>query len=417
MKKLDDIDYSKVPGVMESAKQLLKSLIRKFYVKPKKSIQGIYGKKIKTDEAPEGYDWSSYDRDVKEFFNKEYERVLSQIRVARFFKRKILFIYGVPTHGNIGDRAISLAENKFLKKNFWTHKVINVPAGIFFTSKKILPQDVVNNYDVILLHGGGNMGNVYTQEEDLRRAVIEKFPSNKIVIFPQTINFSKKFNNYNKELSETKRVYSNHKQLTIIAREEVSYGIMKDIFPNNNVLLAPDIVLFYNPKKLGQGSEYSVVTLMRDDVEKTLSGNDQNKLFKHLNDRFGKDKVLHTDMQYKAEPSPWQLLGIEKASDEMLVSGKLKQISNSKIVVTDRLHGMIFSVLMNRVCVVFSNHDWKIKGVFDRWIKPLDLPVYYCEDIEQAKQVIDSLDYESINAIYSPKAFKKEWTKIKKAIA
>ena len=44
-------------------------------------------------------------------------------------------------------------------------------------------------------------------------------------------------------MSKTKEIFSNHKNLTIVAREQKSYEMLKKYFDKNKVILTPDIVL------------------------------------------------------------------------------------------------------------------------------------------------------------------------------
>ncbi len=39
--------------------------------------------------------------------------------------------------------------------------------------------------DLLILTGGGNLGNQYPDDERIRRKTIETFPENKIVLFPR----------------------------------------------------------------------------------------------------------------------------------------------------------------------------------------------------------------------------------------
>ena len=49
---------------------------------------------------------------------------------------------------------------------------------------------MLNKKDVLILTGGGNFGNQYMDDEKIRRLVIQKFPQNKIIMFPQTMYFT-----------------------------------------------------------------------------------------------------------------------------------------------------------------------------------------------------------------------------------
>src|SRR5699024_1734022 len=47
---------------------------------------------------------------------------------------------------------------------------------------------------------------------------------------------------------------------------------------------------------------------------------------------------------------------------------KFKEFSTSKLVVTDRLHGMIFSLITGTPCIAFDNISKKVSGVYE-WFK------------------------------------------------
>ena len=63
--------------------------------------------------------------------------------------------------------------------------------------------------------------------------------------------------------------------------------------------------------------------------------------------------------------------------------------SRASIVLTDRLHGMIFSAITGTPCVASSNYNHKIKESYE-WIKYLPY-IKYAENITQAREYIDEL--------------------------
>ena len=173
---------------------------------------------------------------------------------------------GIPHHGNIGDNAIAIAEEKLIKKFFPQYK-------LYIMQEKYLDicvnkaKNFINDDDIILLHGGGNIGDTYERPEKGRREVIKTFPNNKIIIFPQTAYFSDTEKG-KKELKISKELYNAHKNLIIMAREEKSYQFMKKHFYNSKIYLTPDIVMTLN-KSLNKYREGSLL-LFRTDKEKTL---------------------------------------------------------------------------------------------------------------------------------------------------
>ena len=49
---------------------------------------------------------------------------------------------------------------------------------------------------------------------------------------------------------------------------------------------------------------------------------------------------------------------------------KLRSFAAARLVVTDRLHGMIFSAITGTPCVVLSNYNHKVRGTYE-WISYL----------------------------------------------
>lgn len=76
--------------------------------------------------------------------------------------------------------------------------------GGFFHEIRAL-KGLLTGKDLLILTGGGNLGNQYPDDERIRRKTIETFPKNKIVLFPQTFFFTqdedgKKRKNHSKYL-------------------------------------------------------------------------------------------------------------------------------------------------------------------------------------------------------------------------
>ena len=119
---------------------------------------------------------------------------------------------GIPHHGNIGDNAIAVAEEELLAKYFSNYKIYYMQEKYLdICAKKV--KKYMNDEDIILLHGGGNIGDTYERPEKGRREVIKLYPNNKIIIFPQTAYFSDTENG-KKELEISKQIYNNHKKFS-----------------------------------------------------------------------------------------------------------------------------------------------------------------------------------------------------------
>src|SRR5690606_3226746 len=104
-------------------------------------------------------------------------------------KEKRVFIFLAADYGNLGDVAITYAQHRFLSKIYAEYQVVEIP--ISRTLRGIVQlKKVIQKDDIITTVGGGNTGDMYYQIEHFRQLVIQNFPNNPIVSFPQTIDFS-----------------------------------------------------------------------------------------------------------------------------------------------------------------------------------------------------------------------------------
>lgn len=283
---------------------------------------------------------------------------------------KIIFM-GMPHHGNIGDQAIALAEEELIKKYFPNYETLEFPEKTL-TQSVLEKKSIINEDDVLLMHGGGNIGDTYDVPEKGRRAIIEMFPNNKIIVFPQTAHFDSI-----EELNESKRIYNAHKDLTIMAREEKSYNFMKQNFNKCKVYLTPDIVM--TMKEVLNTQRSNVLLMFRADKEKTLSDDSQEKIINIVESMYG--KYTKSDMHLGED-----VTNIDGDLRNVTVREKFKQLNASKLVITDRLHGMIFSAVTETPCVVFGSYTHKIKESY-KWLKNLEY-IDFCDDVDDLKEKI-----------------------------
>jgi len=178
------------------------------------------------------------------FFLQRFKRVsfFEDKQIAQDIKH--IFFFLAADYGNLGDVAITYAQTEFLKKHRIDHQIVEIPIsqsleGIYFVKKHI------KNEDLITLVGGGNLGDRYDQIEFIRQLVVQFFPNHKIISFPQTFDFSNTLKG-NRALKKAKKIYNGHKNLTLVAREEISYRKMQEYFRQKIVILTSYILLILN---------------------------------------------------------------------------------------------------------------------------------------------------------------------------
>ncbi len=290
------------------------------------------------------------------------------------YKDKI-YIIGTPIHENLGDQAIIYSENKFFNYFYPNKKVIEIESSLAQSKTKILKKIIEDK--MIFIHGGGFLGTVWPNEEQMFRKIVQSFSKNTIIIMPQTIFFDNSEKG-NQELLISKEIYQSHKKLYFCCREQYSYNFMKKEFPKCKTILVPDIVLFnnfFNFKSIRNGALFCI---RRDREKINYSFNEIETLLKSKNVLFD-----YTDTVIKKN--------VYRFNRKREFFKKLKQISNYKILFTDRLHGMVFAFLTNTPCLVFENSNYKVKGLYE-WISDCKYVKMYNEktlekDIEELLKI------------------------------
>lgn len=337
---------------------------------------------------------------MKELVAKIYHYMRSEafLFVYRLKIRKSdIVLLDTPLHGNLGDQAIAIAEIQILKENFPNKTVLEVPADYLdrFETKfaKITPLT-----KLILVHGGGFLGDLWPNEEYRFRKIVDAFRNHKLIVFPQTISFS----SYKKNqfFEDSRKAYINGKKMHICLREQKSMDIMKKYFPEINILKVPDSVLMMK-MKCNNEIKKNAILCFRADHEKIVSDVNVNFIKKTIEERFRKDEIYELDTVISHK--------IKIKSRKTHVKNLLTEFAKAKIVITDRLHGMVFAAITNTPCIALGNVNGKVEGVYE-WLKCNNY-IYYLEDLNSFKEMYESIDLDR-NYIYNNAFIKKEYEKL-----
>ena len=287
-------------------------------------------------------------------------------------EKRTFYIIGTPNHCNLGDYAIGVAEKELLKSMFPNDNIVSVNMTEFGQDIAGI-RELCKKEDIFILTGGGNLGNIYMDDENIRRRIITMFPEHEIYLFPQTMEFT------NDEQGKTeqnlsKQVYSSHKHMHLSAREAVSRERMETLF-EKEVFLLPDVVLTY-PVKIQETIREGIYLCFRNDREKKVTQEEIEALRKELEEKYAEVNDFDTVNNSIIDPT---LFG--KAFKELLF-----QFKGAECIVTDRLHGMVLAAITETPCVVFSNNNHKVKGVYE-WVKELPYIAFAEDTTEIAKQI------------------------------
>ena len=286
---------------------------------------------------------------------------------------KTIFLLGTSDHGNLGDHAIAWGERVILQEYFPDHAIIEISRDYLTGELGELVwglglERYMRQSDLIALIGGGNLGNLWIGNEIVRRLVIDKFPDKKIVIFPQSIYFTQD-DDGRKELALSQRIYNAHKDLHLMTRDENSFELAQKIFPEINNYLMPDAATALHGLLDDVDVEREgVLFVLRGDKEKVRDD--------------GKIKTLQES--FAAANIPFDVIDtvikgkVTAKEREQKIRDVLMKIRKSKLVVTDRFHGVIFSFITRTPVLAFKSFDTKISSGI-KWFENFR-SVFYAEN-------------------------------------
>ena len=283
-------------------------------------------------------------------------------------KEKKIFVLLSTDYSNLGDHAMTFAHIKLLRETLPDYAVYEVLVGDTLKSLKSIKKCIGDN-DIITLKGGGNIGVEYYREELIRRIIIRMFPNTRIVMFPQTIYFpDTEFGE--KEFKKTISVFNGHTDFHAFFRDKISYDMIASHLTCYKYLI-PDIVFSLKRINIADNKRHGAMICLRQDVEGIYSDKDKEIVSRILRTEFN-NEVTYTDTikDYKI---------LTKDREKELIE-IWQAIGNSELLVTDRLHGMIFATLLGTPCIIFNTYNHKLRGQYE-WVK--DLNYIYCIDLDE----------------------------------
>lgn len=271
---------------------------------------------------------------------------------------KCYILIATPTHGNLGDQAIAYAQRIMLQKCGYGNQIVEFSNEYYCAFKHRIEKKICA-MDTVIIDGGGNLGSLWPENEEKMQDIVNRFHKNKIIIFPNTLYYSNSEEAQNL-LMKSKRVYNNHQQLTMIARDRASFMAMQKHYPNVTILLTPDVVLSLDGYDYKDISRKGAMLCFRDDHEKTSEVQQDE-----IRIQFAKRGLSCVNGSTLIQGG-----GINNNNREEKLLAKLKEFAHYEIVITDRLHAMVFCALTGTPCVVLNNISKKVSGVYE-WIKYL----------------------------------------------
>ena len=285
-----------------------------------------------------------------------FKEVITNDSYRHLKNQKKTFVFLAADYKNIGDAAITFAQVSILRHAFPDHTIIEVPLKKSHIHLWAIKK-VVNSDDIITTIGGGNMGDSYYGIERIRQEVVKTFPDNRFISFPQSYGY--RDTDPGSVIHVAKNIYPKHKKALFLIRDENSFQKMMRQFPQLNLKLCPDIVLTLNlsaPQHFRSGLQL----MLRNDIESVLT-NDDRKLIQKICSRID-PQLLITDTSHNINMTDTEYRN-------GVFFDFIEQIKKKSLVVTDRLHGVIFCYITKTPCIAINSHNSKVKNAINTYME------------------------------------------------
>lgn len=287
--------------------------------------------------------------------------------------RKNCVLLNTPDHINIGDQLIWQGEIDFLESIGIKPKY---STSLYYFDWRPFTKDTL-----ILLHGGGNFGDIWEFHQEFRMKVIEKYPENDIVVFPQSVQY-----NSTDKIKEDAKRFASHSNVTICARDQYSYDLLKKYY-SNAIIMVPDMAFCMDISKWKKGKPKKQKLLLKR-VDREISSKFDYANYTSFSQRDWPtydntvfnfslrvyEKIVRTFGKYfLSKKSKDTTFGIKLILDrDYLIQKGFDFISSYELVVSTRLHGHILSLIMQVPTIMTDNDYGKNSRFYNTWLK--DIP-------------------------------------------
>jgi pyruvyl transferase EpsO len=275
-----------------------------------------------------------------------------------------------PFHPNCGDSLIYLGELAALKEIGADLLAVSDAEGFRPEHYLSLPSDTV-----MLFHGGGNFGGLWDTPHIRRNEELQQLRSFKAVMLPQTMTTM--------DLEcrqQTRDVLTNHSNVTLMWRDQRSFEASRTLFPEIRSVLVPDAAFCLFPLRGPQVTlrpKERIALLARKDregsgladaVNRVVPVRDWECVFVEKAIRRLLRFAIERERSAAGRPRMKLRARLFYAYAHLNGQSAARQLKSSDVVVVDRLHAWILSVLLNVPHVVVDTKYGKISSVIMSWL-------------------------------------------------
>lgn len=321
-------------------------------------------------------------------------------------------VLDVPNQRNVGDSLIWAGELAYLER--LGYRVRHVSDLRTYDANDV--RRSLKRGGVVLLHGGGNLGDLWLGHQRLREHVAQELQEFKIVQLPQSVYFE----NPERARQANERM-SAHPDLTVLLRDTESMSRARNQLPDLNHVFCPDMALGYEPPPHITGSlEKRVLVIARADHEsatslRDLGGSWAAPAHVHITDwwldsaetprwRFARGVTRAQSSLVSARrrisrrfgvrigilrfPHSWMRFALVAINDENVRHG-LRLYAQASVALVDRLHAHVIAMLLGLDHVMVDNKYRKLGAIYDDYTHAFSTAQYSTSVADAQKRILD----------------------------
>lgn len=275
---------------------------------------------------------------------RENRAALNIVSQAKKNEQNVWFLC-VSQNRNLGDYAQSCCIRKWIAENYSSYNMLEIPSiplkyDLFGLIKKLVRFD--NSKNIIIFQSGYTSSDLHL-DEGVHRKIALNFNKSRIIFFPQTVRYSSE-----KEALKTAAIYNNNGNIFFMARDQKSFETARKYFTGITVKLFPDVVTsLIGGSNVRAAKRNGILLCIREDSEKYYTN---AQVLSAIKDIAEDECIEWTDTTLKNG----DLL------DENTIDKFVNYFARFKVIITDRFHGTIISLISSTPVIVIKTSDHKV---------------------------------------------------------
>jgi pyruvyl transferase EpsO len=271
-----------------------------------------------------------------------------------------------PDHANVGDSAIWVGTAAYFSAH--RGRKPGYVASIDSFSEAALRASVPEG--PIFVQGGGNLGDLWPRHQEFREHLLGRFPDREIVQLPQSIHFDDPA-----RAEVAARAIARHGNFRLFLRDQPSYDFAARHF-DCEISLCPDMALFIGALDR-KAPDVDVFYLLRTDKERAIHEDTGRGSYTFRVDDWLVERRLSVEVRKllgllrEIRRGTWGPPALRAATYEAAARARVlrgcRLLSSGRVVITDRLHAHLLSLVLGIPHAVLENSYGKLGRFLDVW--------------------------------------------------